>query len=98
LGKIIEALASSYAKGPDASLQALASESDASALQSYLLAQLTDQFKGGIEIKPVPGIEAGLKVSFSGDSLMHDFTSEAVSELLCAYLRPRVLDALKTEG
>ena len=86
-------LANAYAGAGNAdSVEALASEAQLAELQSAFHAKLADRFKGGIEIKPVAGIEAGVKVSFNGESVVYDFTADAVSDMLCAYLNPRILE------
>jgi V/A-type H+-transporting ATPase subunit E len=96
LAAIVMELANAYAGAGNAdSVEALASEAQLAELQSAFHAKLADRFKGGIEIKPVAGIEAGVKVSFSGDALVHDFTSDAVSEMLCAYVNPRILKIIR---
>ena len=43
-------------------------------------------------------VDAGLKVSFGGEALVHDFSSDSVSDMICAYLNPRVLEIIRREG
>lgn len=92
LAGIVSALADAYAKGAEPKLDAMASPEQIESLTQTFTAKLTETFKGGIELKPVLGIDAGIKVSFSGDSVVHDFTSDAIGDMLCAYLNPRILE------
>lgn len=91
LADIVSTLAAAYAKGAEPKLTAMASPEQLEVLTQTFTAKLQETFKGGIELKPVLGIDAGIKVSFSGDSVVHDFTSDAIGDMLCAYLNPRIL-------
>ncbi len=95
LATIVGELAAAYARDGAASLQVLASEAQLEQLQQTFQAKLAAQFKDGMEIKPVPGVDAGVKVSFDGSAMVHDFTSDAVAEMLCAYLNPRILQVIR---
>ena len=91
LAELVTVLAQAYAKGVEPTLEAMASPDQVDALQQAFIGKLADTFKGGIEVKPVTGIEAGVKISFDGESVVHDFTANAVADMLCAYLNPRIL-------
>jgi V/A-type H+-transporting ATPase subunit E len=92
LAGLISILAQAYVKGSEPTLEAMASPDQAESLKQAFLAKLADTFKGGIEVNPVPSIDAGVKVSFNGESVVYDFTADAVSDMLCAYLNPRILE------
>jgi len=96
LAQIVSNLADAYTKSNGASkLEAMVSEKQLKELESAFRARLALKFRGGIELKPAPGVEAGIKVSFDGKSVVYDFSSEAVSEMLCAYLNPRLLSIIR---
>lgn len=95
LAEIISMLADAYAKGTSESLEAMASPEQIEELKAAFQAKLSNKFKDGIELKPVVGIEAGVKVSFGGSAVVYDFTSEAVAEMLCTYLNPRILEIVR---
>lgn len=98
LAEIVKTLAEAYAKGETAGLQAMASEAQVEAIRATFQTKLADCFKGGIEIKPVLGIDAGLKISFNGESVVHDFSAESVTEMLCAYLNARILEIIRKKN
>jgi V/A-type H+-transporting ATPase subunit E len=65
-------------------------EAQMDALQATFTARLANYLQSGIELKPVPDLDAGLRLSWSGDHMVHDFSVEAITELLCAQLNPRL--------
>ncbi len=95
LADIVAKLADAYAKDGGGSLEAMCAKDDLEKLKSSFQAKLSQTFKDGIEIKPVVSIDAGVKVSFDGSAVVHDFSSDAVAEMLCAYLNPRVLEIIR---
>ncbi|CAK0773118.1 conserved hypothetical protein [Gammaproteobacteria bacterium] len=62
----------------------------ADALQSAFTVRLAGYLKAGVELKPVPGLDAGLRLSVNGDDMVHDFSADAITELFCAQLNPRL--------
>lgn len=99
LSELIGTLAKAYVEGADTKLEVMASPEQVEALQQTFIGKLADTFKGGIEVQPVPSVDAGIKVSLDGESVVHDFTADAVSEMFCAYLNPRILEIIsKTKG
>jgi hypothetical protein len=95
LAAIVADLAAAYAREGASKLEVLASDEQLDELRQAFQAELAAQFKDGIEITPVPGVDAGVKISFDGSSMVHDFSSDAVTEMLCAYLNPRILQIIR---
>lgn len=100
LAEIVVALARSYAEkqGTVTSLELLAAPDQVDALQALLQSKLSEQLRTGLTIKPVAAIDSGIQVSFDGAALVHDFTSEAIAEMLCAYLNPRILAIIRKDN
>ena len=78
------------------SIEALAPADKLEALEGLIRAALGQQLEGGIQLRPITGVDAGLKVSLSGGSIYHDFTDEAIAEMISAYVNPRILAILKS--
>ena len=100
LAGLIEKLTVAYAsgKGEVTKLEALVSKDDCDKLEALAKSKLAGKFKDGITIKPVPGIEAGVQVSFNGEAVFHDFTSESIVEMLSGYVNARIAEMLKSSG
>jgi len=77
-------------KGDVDGLEALVSEKDRKALEALVVSRFTDRLKDGVVLKPSTHIEAGIKVGTKGDNMFIDFTDEALTEMLCEYLNPRI--------
>lgn len=97
LGELLLALAKAYASqhGEVRKLEVLVPAAQLEQFEAYLKSRLAEAFRDGVRIAPVRGSEAGLQVSFNGESAYHDFTAETVTELLCAYANPRLLALLR---
>ena len=59
----------------------------------FLLKQLAQELKTGVEIKPSPRIESGFKISEK--DAFYDFSDKGLTEFLMEFLNPRVAEALK---
>jgi len=99
LSEVIYELAVSYAKNSEVKgLEVMANPEQLDSLCSTFQERLGARLKiHPIELKPVPDIDAGIKVSFNEDAVLHDFSSEAITEMLCGYLNPRILQIIKKE-
>ena len=67
---------------------------DAKKISDDLLARFRKQAEGKLEIKPVPGIEAGFTISFDGGKSSYDFTDDGFRELLSTYLSPHLKEII----
>ena len=91
--KMLEAFASGGARPKG--LDVLLSEPDRASLESLVLSRFKARLADGVNLRPVPEIEAGIKVGISGDNLFFDFTGEALTEMLCTYLNLRLAQLVK---
>lgn len=98
MADIVKIMVQGYAQqGNEAtSIEALAPADKLEALEGLIRAALGQQLEGGIQLRPITGVDAGLKVSLSGGSIYHDFTDEAIAEMISAYVNPRILAILKS--
>ncbi len=96
LTEIITNAITAWTKKPDTeSITILLSEKDAAALEASLLASLKSKLSAGITIKPSNTFDGGFRISSNGSGAYYDYSAEAVTDMLSAYLVPRVSALLK---
>lgn len=76
-------------------LELLVSEDELKKLEKGLRDKLSAQLSKGMEIKPLPNIDAGFKVSYKDGSAYYNFSAEGVAEIISEFLNPRLAEALK---
>jgi V/A-type H+-transporting ATPase subunit E len=64
-------------------------------IESGLRSRLAEELKGGLEIKPVHGIDSGFRIAEKDGSVYYDFTATGIADVLSAYLNPRLQEAIK---
>ena len=67
---------------------------DAKKISDGLLARFRERAEGKLELKPVPGVEAGFTISFDGGKSSYDFTDDGFLELLSTYLSPHLKEII----
>ena len=82
------------AKGAD-SLDLLLPAEALSRLEAFFAQKLAAELKKGVELKGDRTVGAGFRIVAKDGSAYYDFSSEAVAELLSAYLNPRLSEILK---
>jgi V/A-type H+-transporting ATPase subunit E len=90
IGKAVEQLESDVAD-----LSILVDEKELGNIEKGLHSKLSEELASGMEIKPLPGVEAGFRVSYKDGSAYYNFTSEGIAEILAGYLNPRLAEILK---
>lgn len=97
---ILEHLVSAFAaKGGNVEgLEVLLNAQDLKQLEALVVGKFTHRLKKGVTLTPVPDIDAGIKVGMQGESLYFDFTNQAITEALCAYLNPRIARLTREAG
>ena len=77
-------------KGEVTGIEVLLSDSDKNDLEGFFTEKFTGRLKDGVVLKPSTAIEAGIQIGTKGDNLFVDFTDDALTEMLCEYLNPRI--------
>jgi vacuolar-type H+-ATPase subunit E/Vma4 len=94
--KIIDKwVASGFAEGITLHL----SDADHRHLRGVLHSVLAAAMSGGLEIKPVPGLKAGFRISKTGEHFYLDVSDESIAETLMAFLSSEIktlLDPIMT--
>jgi len=88
LGQIILAVAKG--QSADTSIETLVSKNDLDKLAELVRSSLTAELRKSPVINLGQDIGAGLKLNFNGSDVYFDFTDEAITELICSYIGPRL--------
>ncbi len=81
--------------GASSDVKILVKKEDLEKLKKVMMSKLKAKIKEGIEFKASPNINAGFSISFDKGKSFFDFTDEALTEALCAYLNPELTKLLK---
>ncbi len=68
---------------------------DLARLEGTLAAAFKDRLAAGVTLTTDDNCTAGFRVSVEGGQAYYDFSAEAVAEMLCPYLTPRVAALMK---
>ncbi|MDR1858450.1 MAG: V-type ATP synthase subunit E [Treponema sp.] len=82
-------------KGTD-SLAVLLPEASLDKLMGFFKTKLAAEFKNGLELRSDRNLAAGFRIANKDGSAYYDFSADAVAEMLCAYLNPRLAEILRT--
>ncbi len=91
MADIIRTMAAAYAQKSDAGLEVLLPEKDAAALEAGLKAALLNNIK----VESASGFSAGLKIGFNGGDEYLDFSDEALTDVICEFVGPKLAALLK---
>lgn len=101
MGEIIREMAKAFSKddsAPELTLELLVAEKDREKLLKLLRGSLAKTFKETPEVFSDSEIGGGLKIGFKGSDVFFDFTDDAVSDLVCAYVSPKLAALLDDAG
>lgn len=84
-------------QNPDAvpELELLVAAKDLAEMEKQLKAGLAENLKQSPQILAGADIDSGLKFSVSGDNVFFDFSDNAITEIICAYVGPRLAEMIK---
>jgi len=97
LGSIISKVIEKYVerKAQVVDIKVLLRKSDLDKLKNTFISGLKTKLKERIEFKPVPDIKAGFLISFDKGKSFYEFTDEALTESLSAYLSEELAKLLE---
>jgi V/A-type H+-transporting ATPase subunit E len=90
LEEAVVGLVKGWAAGKAADLQVLLPADQLGALEKALHSRLAGEIKKGLEIKPLPGLDAGFRVGTKDGSAYYDFSDQGIAEILAEFLTPRL--------
>lgn len=94
LKAIIPGVLQSWSSGSVDTLDVMLSEKDLKQLEDHFKTKLSDVLKKGVELKSDRNLGSGFRIASKDGSAYYDFSSEAVAELLSAYLNPKLAEIL----
>ena len=76
-------------------LSVLLGKDDLAALEETLLAALKARMLEGVTLKPSAAFDGGFRIAVNGGSAYYDYSAAAVTEMMSAYLSPKVKTLMK---
>jgi len=101
MGKIILEMARNYtSKAPtaEADIEIVLSQKDRDSMEQLLKSSLVSSLRKKPEITLGQNFASGFKISFKGSDVFFDFSDEAISEIICAYVGPRLAAVINSEN
>jgi len=84
-----------WAQKGNSDISVILPENELTKLQSFFNEKLKSELGKGVELKANRKLPYGFYISNKDGSVYYDFSSESVSELLAAYLNPKLANLLK---
>lgn len=99
MGKIINEMAAAYIKDgkQEAKLEVLVSPKSLEEMNAALRGSLKDSFVKQPTLFADMELGGGLKVSVSGNDVFYDFSDDAITDIVAAYIGPRLAAIVKAE-
>jgi V/A-type H+-transporting ATPase subunit E len=95
LRSALPGLIKSWREASSDDLVLLVPPDQAAGIEAFLRDKLAADLRGGLEIRPLPGLRAGFRLSEKSGSVYYDFSAEAVAGLLAQFLQPRLAEIMK---
>ncbi|MDO8535629.1 MAG: V-type ATP synthase subunit E family protein [Candidatus Omnitrophota bacterium] len=73
----------------------LIKKEDAEKLAGVVMAELSDELKKSLVLKPSEDIRGGFTISYDRGKSYYDFTDKALAEYIGTYIRPKLSEILK---
>ncbi len=94
--ELIVLAVSNWAGKPEADdLTVILNSEDLAKLENTLLATLREKLGAGVTLKASDRFDGGFRIAVNNGSVYYDYSAEAVTDMLSAYLSPRVAALLK---
>ena len=95
--QIILTMAQSYAKDANAgeSLEVLISKQEQEQTQAFLKEQLLKELKASPVIELTTDFNSGLQISFRDSDVYFDFSDDALAEVICRFVGPKLTAVIK---
>lgn len=79
------------------------SDEDSNKIKEVLYSAISEKMQSeevepGLEIKPVPDLKAGFRISKKGENFYHDFSDESIAEILMFFLSSEIREMLDPVG
>jgi V/A-type H+-transporting ATPase subunit E len=100
MGKIILEMVKNYnEKNPsgEADIEIILAQKDLDVMEKLFKTSLVNSLKKNPTVSLGQNFTAGIKLSFKGDDVFFDFSDEAISDMICAYVGPRLAAVINPE-
>lgn len=94
MGQIILEMVKNYKGSDNAGLEILVAKGELDKMMQLCGGSLAGELHRNPSINIGQDLDAGLKISFSGEDVFMDFSDDALSSLICAYIGPRLASML----
>ena len=97
MGELIKKMSEEYIKtsGKNVALNIIFPQKELNEILDKIKKTFIDTFKETPEIFQGHDFAAGMKVGFKGSDVYFDFSDEALTEIICEYIGPRLASVLK---
>lgn len=98
MGKIILEMVKAYReKNPngEATVELLLQQKDAAALEKYLKSGVLKDLKANPVISVGGDFSSGLQLGFKGEDVFLDFSDDALTDVICAFVGPKLAASIK---
>ena len=98
MGEIIKEIAAAFSKdhsASDAGLEFVVTPKNCEKLTALLRGSLAKSFAETPEVFGSSDISGGLKIGFKGSDVFFDFTDDAITDMVCAYVSPKLAELLE---
>ncbi|MBR4858147.1 MAG: V-type ATP synthase subunit E [Clostridia bacterium] len=94
--KLIVTAVEGWAGKPEAEdITVILNANDLARLEETVLAALKAKMSGGVTLKANDNFDGGFRIAVNNGAIYYDYSAEAVTDMLSAYLSPRVAALLK---
>ncbi len=94
--KLIVNAVESWTGKPEAEdISVILNSGDLAKLEEAVLAELRNRMLGGVTLKANDNFDGGFRIAVNDGAVYYDFSAQAVTDMLSAYLSPRVTALLK---
>ena len=100
MGTIVLEMEKSFLSGKsteDAGIDILLSKKDLDNMVKLLKGSCGKNLKSNPDISLGKDFTAGLKIGFKGNDLFFDFSDDALAEMICTYVGPRLAEIINTD-
>jgi V/A-type H+-transporting ATPase subunit E len=70
--------------------EVLLDKSDGEQLEEFLWGSLQEEFRKGVQLRPIEDFGAGFQIGEKEGSMFYDFTASGIAQVLTEYLSPRI--------
>ena len=95
LEEVLVALVTGWVEKQNADISVLLSKEEFEKLEGRLASRLAEEFKKGVEIKPLDSVDSGFLIEEKGGSSYYNFTASGLAEILAEFVNPRLEEALR---